>query len=126
MKTKSFHIYDRDCDLIDTINHLAKKNRGYPISFIIQISVDSPARRFYITAKHVKRFLTNRISGKCELKGDTRQEMYDEIESRLNGDYSIRNIEKIIAQPAPKFYIKPRCAYIYYCNYLKNELHRGK
>lgn len=74
-------------------------------------AADKPCSRFWISSECVRKhvWIVQR-HGTRAIRNPMLREMVMEIISRLNGDYSLMNIEKVIEQPAPKFYLRPNTA----------------
>lgn len=104
MKFKLEFYQQKADELVDAFKKV--KVRGTACD-AMKAAADMPCSRFWISSESARRQLLNgleRISPGCY------REMLEEIQRRCNGDLSPQNVEQVVAQPAPRFYIRPETA----------------
>lgn len=91
-------------DLVNTFRR--SWQRGVNPCIAMRNVAKMPARRFYISAEAV----IIHIKEPHRKSPEMMKLMLEEIFRRCNGNFSYENIESIINQPAPQFYIQPETA----------------
>lgn len=126
MYRRQFSTYERNMDLHEAYKRVIDNSSFIVLEDVLTKTVNSPAKRFYISSDRVYGVLVRwDIRGETtKLISEERQEMYEEIYRRVKllrenkKDTVLAHlIEEVIEQPAPKFYIKPESAKIILCRH---------
>ena len=126
MYRREFLTQDRNKDLYENYKRVISMEKSIVLPDVLRKTVESPAKRFYISSDRVYGVLVRwKKKGEIiKLITEERQEMYEEIYRRvLELEKSMPDlpllhvIEIIIEQPAPKFYITPKSADVILCKH---------
>ena len=126
MYRREFLTGDRNKDLYETFRKLLDTKDVIILNDILTLTVNSPAKRFYVSADRVYGVLVRWASTGVVTRLITpeRQEMFEDlykIVAELRKEQPtiplLHIIERAIEYPAPKFYIKPDSAKIILCKY---------
>ena len=115
-KKRNDFIHDRTKDLADICCSLSCEKK-YNFADMLNIAVNSPAKRFYVST-NVAFESIEKIKANKKIQGNPlRKQMIFEIYKRYilfkqDNSYlsDMKIVEKIITQQAPKFYITPEAA----------------
>ena len=109
----------RNSELMKTFREVISKHDFIDITQISQEVVNSECSRFWVSEERAAAVIRELIKGKEILRTmrHTKQEMFLEIYARIKklmqeqpGTPLNILITKVVNSPAPKFYMKPRCA----------------
>ena len=125
MYRREFLTVQRNKDLYDAYNRVVSGMNIIVLDEALELTVNSPAKRFYISADRAYGVLIRwDLHGVTRLISDERQEMYEELYERIKelkplypNTPLMHMVEMVIEQPAPKFYLKIKSAKTILCNY---------
>lgn len=109
----------RNRELMKTFREVVSKHEFIDITQISEEIVNTACSRFWVSEERATAVIRELIKGKDILKAmrPTKQEMFLEIYTRIKklmhekpGTPLNILITKVVNSPAPKFYMKPRCA----------------
>lgn len=123
-------IPERDDDLIRAYEEEIKHGGYRGIDVIMEIVVNSPTKRFWITPERIIEVVRLKRNGKLKLENytHTKRAMYTELLSRFKKVETAHpewmDIDKaieVVYQPAPSFYITPQSAKVILCKRRKQR-----
>ena len=110
---------ERNNELMRAFRQAVSQSAFIDITQISEIIVDTPCSRFWVSEERAMVVVAAMLKGKPILKAmrPTKREMFQEIYDRVislrdnNPNASLSElIIKVVNSPAPKFYMRPRCA----------------
>lgn len=110
---------ERNKELMRAFRLAIEKQEHINIADISETIVNTPCSRFWVSEERAMVVVAALIKGKPVLEAmrPTKQEMFKEIYRRViktqqqQPELSLfQTIIKVVNSPAPKFYMKPRCA----------------
>lgn len=123
---------ERDDDFAETyktvIAGLGKQARFTPRQQLIRLTVNHPAKRYYVSYEQASRILSRLLHRKkVTFKNPLKKEMYMEIlkQIRTKKKTTDKPLSQILAEtiysPAPRFYLTVETATLLYNSLLKNK-----
>ena len=110
---------ERNDELMRVFREIISKMDFIEIEKVSEILVNTPCKRFWVSEHRTMVVITSLQKGKDVLKTmrPTKREMFKEIYDRVTELQKkqpdkplFELVVKVVNSPAPKFYIKPRCA----------------
>lgn len=110
---------ERNVELMRAFKDTITKSEHIDITEISEIIVNTPCSRFWVSEERAMVVVSALMRGKDILRNmrSTKREMYTEIYARVIDLQKQRPhtpllelVTKVVNSPAPKFYMKPRCA----------------
>lgn len=85
--------------------------KGMTACNAMRMAADMPCSHFWAEPENIKKHIWKvNKHGLKTITNPLLREMVEEVMRRCDGDYSIENIEQVLSQPAPKFYMQPNTA----------------
>lgn len=107
---------------------MLSKNRGMSVTQLIEKLEELPAPRFYVSTQNAINMVNRIKSGRAMNIRGKRREMFNEIMSRLEEEkrrhpqkLSYDQMEDVLAQPAPSFYMTGKSMYKIINSHLKEN-----
>ena len=110
---------DRNKELLRAFREAISKSDFIDITEISEIIVNMPCSRFWVSEERAMVVVAAMLKGKPVLNAmrSTKREMFQEIYNRvielrktLPNASLFELVMKVVNSPAPKFYMRPRCA----------------
>ncbi len=111
--------HERNKELMRAFRQTISKSKHIDITEISETIVNMPCSRFWVSEERATVVVAALLKGKSILNGmrTTKREMFTEIFNRaiaLQQQYPNETlttlVTRVVNSPAPKFYMKPRCA----------------
>ena len=121
---------ERDVDFMNAYHNVIRSYGKQAIQLsrdvLIQATIHSQAKRYYVSYEQALRIISKMLRGKEVLfRNDLKKEMYTtilkEVKIKLTKDQSLKKVlSNIIYSPAPRFHISKESAFILYYSLLKS------
>lgn len=123
------YISARNKDLQAVFREKLENARQVRISKIVEESVKSPAKRFYVSERRAQDVVTRLIDGESidDMRPERRRmflEIYSRVLLQMQSGRAVPLVEivrEVIKQPAPEFYLTPGSALVYLYNIKKSK-----